>query len=187
MKELVLVSCSGGMDSSTTLSILKLAEYENIRAVHFKYGHRGEECEETAITNVCKVMEIPLTVFDISENYKAMGVEDISMLANKDSKIITGTEAGLKTTAAWHPARNLLFMNYMIALAESEIMRNHYDTVYLTGGFFQLTESATYPDNTSYFVDACLNAAKYGTLIGNRLKPLYGLCNLMKSEQYVLI
>ena len=121
MKELVLVSCSGGMDSSTTLSILKLAEYENIRAVHFKYGHRGEECEETAITNVCKVMEIPLTVFDISENYKAMGVEDISMLANKDSKIITGTEAGLKTTAAWHPARNLLFMNYMIALAESEI------------------------------------------------------------------
>lgn len=331
MKELVLVCCSGGMDSSTTLAILKLAEYENIRAVHFKYGHRGEDCEELAITNVCNAMNVPLTIFDISDNYKAMGVEEISMLANKNAKIITGTEAGLKTTAAWHPARNLLFMNYMIALAESEIMRNHYDVVYLTGGFFQLSESGcfvptdehtittadnmqvqplsvkvgdkilsfnfdkkefepsevkhvyksehdvtykvtisdnspiystrtlllskehpfwikdkgwvetkdlqindvcyglessrtyecvidriekidgkqemwnfhcepnnnfflngilthnTYPDNTSYFVDACLDAAKYGTLIGNRLKPLYCCCNLMKSEQYALI
>ena len=186
-KELVLVSCSGGLDSSTSLAILKLAGYENIIAVHYKYGHRGQESEHIAIQMVCKELNIPLKVFDLEPLYAEIGVESISMLANKNSKIITGTTEGLKTTAAWHPARNLLFMNIMITLAEAEIMKHGYDKVYLCGGFLQLTESATYPDNTPYFANACLNAAKYGTLVGNKIDLLYCLSNLMKAEQFVLI
>lgn len=186
-KELVLVSCSGGLDSSTSLAILKLAGYENIIAVHFMYGHRGQQCEHAAIDDVCNELEIPLKVFDLESIYDEMDVKSISMLANKNAKIITGTTEGLKTTAAWHPARNLLFMNIMITLAEAEIMKHDYDKVYLCGGFLQLTESATYPDNTPYFANACLNAAKYGTLVGNRIDLLYCLSNLMKAEQFVLI
>jgi 7-cyano-7-deazaguanine synthase in queuosine biosynthesis len=186
-KELVLVSCSGGLDSSITLCMLKLSGYSNILPVHFKYGHRGQLAEEMAIKNVCKELNLSLKIFDLQNLYKEIDVESISMLANKNSKIITGTSEGLKTTAAWHPARNLLFMNCMIALAEAEVMKHNYDKIYFAGGFLQLTESATYPDNTPYFADACLKAAQYGTLVGNRFKVLCCLSNLMKFEQFVLI
>jgi 7-cyano-7-deazaguanine synthase in queuosine biosynthesis len=185
--ELVLISCSGGLDSSVSAAILVLAGYKNILPVHFRYGHRGQECEEIAIKNICKELNLPLKIFDLEPIYNEIGVQEISMLANKNSEIITGSEKGLKSVAAWHPARNLLFMNMMIALGESEIMKHNYEKVFLCGGFLQLTESATYPDNTPYFVDACLHAAKYGTLVGNRFKPLYCLSNLMKFEQFVLI
>ncbi len=186
-KDLVLVSCSGGLDSSTTLAILKLSGYKNIIACHFMYGHRGQESEKIAIQNVCKELNVPVRIFNLESIYNEIGVNDISMLANKKAKIITGTTSGLKSTAAWHPARNLLFMTHMIALAEAEVMKYNYSKVYLCGGFLQLTESSCYPDNTPYFCNACLEAAKYGTLIGNRLEPLYCLSNLMKAEQFVLI
>lgn len=186
-KELVLVSCSGGLDSSVTLCVLQLAGYKNIIAVHFKYGARSQLAEEIAIKNITKKLNISLKIFDLEPIYNEIGVQEISMLANKNSEIITGTAKGLKSTAAWHPARNLLFMNMMITLGEAEIMKHNYEKVYLCGGFLQLTESATYCDNTPYFADACLRAAQYGTLIGNRFKPLYCLSNLMKFEQFILI
>lgn len=185
--ELVLICCSGGLDSSCSAAILKLAGYENIIAIHYRYGSRSSDAEEFAITNVCKELNIPLKIFNLENVYKEMDVESISMLSNKNSKIITGTQNGLKTTAAWCPGRNMLFMTLMMILGETEIMKHNYEKVYFSGGFLQLTESATYPDNTPYFVNACLNLGKYGTLIGNRFEILYGLANLMKFEQFVLI
>jgi 7-cyano-7-deazaguanine synthase in queuosine biosynthesis len=182
--ELVLVSCSGGFDSSITLSTLRLSKYNNIIACHFKYGHRGEEAEEMAIKNVCNELDIPLKIFDLSHIYKEINTTGISMLQDEDSEIITGTEKGLKTVAAWTVSRNCIFMTLMGALGEAECMRHNYDTIYLCGGFLQLSESATYPDGTPYFADGVLNSLKYGTLIGNRFKVLYCLSNIMKSEQF---
>jgi len=186
-KELVLVCCSGGFDSSMTLSVLKLSGYENIIACHFDYGSRSADAEKMAITNVCKELDIDLRVFDISGIYSTIGIDGISMLQNVEAEIVTGTTKGLKTTSAWTPARNLLFLTIMGALGEAECMKHDYGKIYIAGGMLQLTESATYPDNTPYFVDAVCNALKYGTLIGNRFKPLYGLSNLMKTEQFYLM
>jgi len=186
-KELVLVCCSGGFDSSMTLAILKLSGYKNVIACHYKYGHRGQNAEEIAIKNVCKELDIPLRIFDIESIYNEIGTDNISMLQNENAEIVTGTTKGLKTTAAWTPARNLLFLTIMGALGEAECMRHDYKTIYLAGGMLQLTESATYPDNTPYFIEAVRGALKYGTLIGNRFKPLYCLSNLMKSEQFWLM
>jgi len=186
-KDLILVCCSGGFDSSMTLSVLKLAKYENVIAVHFKYGHRGQDTEEIAIKNVCKELDIPLRIFNLETIYNEINTDDISMLQNEDSEIITGTGGALKTTAAWTPGRNLLFLTIMGTLGEAECMRHNYDNIYLAGGMLQLTESSVYSDNTPYFLDAVLGALKYGTLIGNRFKPLYGLSNIMKSEQYYLM
>ena len=185
--ELVLVACSGGLDSSITLSILKLAGYHNMIACHFSYGHRGSAAEKLAIQNVCSELQVDLRIFDLESIYGEICIDNISMLQNEKSEIVTGTTKGLKTTAAWTPARNLLFLTVMGALGEAECMRHNYDTIYLAGGMLQLTESATYPDNTPYFADAVKGALKYGTLIGNRFKVLYCLSNLMKSEQFVLI
>jgi 7-cyano-7-deazaguanine synthase in queuosine biosynthesis len=186
-KELVLVCCSGGFDSTLTTCVLKKSGYENIICVHFKYGHRGQDAEEIAIQNVCAKLEIPLRVFDLESLYKTMDTTDISMLQDKDAEIVTGTTKGLKTTAAWTPARNLLFLTIMGALGETECMKHDYGTIHLAGGMLQLSESATYPDNTPYFFDAVKGALKYGTLVGDRFKPLYGLSNLMKHEQYQLM
>jgi 7-cyano-7-deazaguanine synthase in queuosine biosynthesis len=185
-KELVLVSCSSGLDSTCTLQILQLAGYENLVACHFRYGTRSDEAEFLAITNICNHLKIPLRVFDVRNLYTEMGVESISMLANENAEIVTGTTKGLKTTAAWHPMRNGLFQTIMMTFAEAEVMKYDYKKVYFCAGWNQLTESACYPDNTKYFSDACIGMAKYASLVGNRFSMLYCLANLMKTEQYVL-
>lgn len=179
---ITLVSASGGLDSSTTLAALKTADMNPI-AVHFKYGHRGQEAEELAIENITKILDVPLVKFDIEQNMKML---DRGMLTDPTAKITTGTNDGLKTTAAWTVFRNHLFLTYMAGLAESMIMKDNYKNVYITGGFMNLTESGVYPDNSERFVESGLNFFKY-SITGTRIKPLYGLCNILKTEQYLLL
>lgn len=134
---IVLVAASGGLDSSTTLAVLKEAEMNPV-AVHFKYGHRGQEAENLAIKAVTRTLDIPLVEFDIEDNMKKL---DAGMLTDPASAITTGTVGGLKTTAAWTCFRNHFFLTYLGALAESKIMKENYSKVYITGGYLQLTES----------------------------------------------
>ena len=186
-KELVLVSCSGGLDSSCTAAILKLSGYENIILVHYKYGHRGQECEELAIKKVAEQLNLPLKIIDVENLYNTIDIKDVSMLANENAPITTGTVAGLKTVHAWVPGRNMLFMTVMGIIAETEVMKHDFDTVYFVGGWLNLTESGCYNDNSESFCDSFLNMFKYGTLIGSRIKPLFCLSQLMKFEQFALI
>jgi len=81
----------------------------------------------------------------------------------------------------------MFFLNTMAAYAEAQTLKYDYKKVYLLGGFLNLTESGHYPDNSEYFVSAALEYFKYATLIGHRIKPLYCLSNLMKSDQFALI
>ena len=180
----VLVAASGGLDSTTSLAVLKYSGFAPI-AVHFKYGHRGQDCELTAISTICNMLNIPLKVFDIETIVKDLDKD--GMLTTKDSKIITGTEDGLKTTAAWTTWRNGLFLSYMGAYAESLIVKHNYDTIYITGGFMQLSESASFGDNSERFLQSFLKFNRFASICGNRVKPLYGCCDLLKSEQYILL
>lgn len=179
----VLVSSSGGLDSSTTLAILKYAGYQ-VTAVHFKYGHRGQEAEEIAIKTVTDMLDIPLVKFDLENQMKLL---DSGMLTNKDIKITTGTEEGLKTTIAWTCFRNGFFVTYMGALAEKLIIDERLDEVYITGGFMQLTESGTYPDNSERFINSFIKFAKFASICGTRIKPIYACANLLKTEQYIIL
>ncbi len=184
-KDLCAVACSGGLDSTLTLSVLKAAGYDNIVACHFKYGHRGQQCEETAIKKVCKLLDIPIKIFDIESIMRE--IDTFSMLTDDTKEIRTGTAIALKTTEAWVCSRNSIFMVIMTAFVEAQVMLHNYSSVYLLGGFLNLTESGTYPDNSEYFLSSFLEHAKYGTLIGDRIKPLYCLSNIMKSEQWLLV
>ena len=185
MKELCLVSCSGGLDSSTTLAILKLAGYENIIACHFDYGCRSGAAEKIAITNICKELDIPLKIFDISNLMK--DIDTTSMLMDKNAKVTTGTSDDIKSTAAWVHCRNGLFMTIMAAFAEAQVFEKDYDKVYFLGGFLNLTESGVFCDNSEYFQNSAIEFFKYATLIGNRIGLLLGLSDLMKYEQFALI
>ncbi len=184
-QELVLVAASGGMDSSLTLAMLKYAGYNNIMACHFRYGHRGQDAELIAITNVCKELDISLKIFDIESTMRS--IDASTMLMNKDAPITTGTIAGLKTLHAWTPCRNIQFLTWMMTYAEAEVLKHNYESVSLMGGFLQLTESGTYLDNSEYFISSYINMLRYGSIIGDRIKINYGLSNLMKSDQYYLI
>jgi len=184
VRELCVVAASGGFDSSLTLAMLKYAGYENIVACHFKYGHRGQDAEYRAIIDVTSRLGIPLKVLDIEQLVRS--IDPTSMLIDKNAKITTGTRDGLKKLDAWVCGRNMIFLTLMASLAESLTMQHNYDKINLLGGFLNLTESGHYPDNSEYFLSSFLEHAKYGTLVGSRLRPLYGLANLMKSDLWVV-
>lgn len=184
-KELCLVSCSGGLDSTTTLAMLKHAGYENIIACHFDYGCRSGQAEKIAITNICKELVIPLKIFDISALMKS--IDTTSMLMDETAAVTTGTSDDIKTTAAWVHGRNMIFLTIMASFAEAQVMQKGYNKVLILGGMLQLSESGTYPDNSEYFLNSFLELCKYATLIGDRIEPMYGLSDLMKKEQFALI
>lgn len=171
MSELCLVSASGGLDSSTTLGLLKLAGYKNIIACHFDYGQRSNQAEKIAITNVCKQLDIPLKIFDVSGIYGTLGSESISMLLDKNADVVTGTDDEMKTVGAWVPMRNGLFLCLMAALAETEVMKHDYDTVYLLGGMLNLSESGCFVPNSDQMVTSGDNKQidPLGVKIGDKL------------------
>lgn len=183
-KKVVLVAASGGLDSTTTLVTLKEADYCPI-AVHFKYGHRGEDAEHLAILKITEKLKIHLKVFDISTHIKEL--DPHGMLTNRDAKIKTGTDDGLKTTMAWVTWRNGFFLSYMAAYAEKLIIENNLPNVWITGGFMNLSESGVYGDNSERFLKSFLKFNKFASIVGNRVLPLYGLCNILKTEQYHLL
>jgi len=184
-KELCLVSASSGLDSTLTLCVLSLSGYKSITACHFCYNHRGENAEKLAIKNICNKLKIPLKIFDLTNLYKE--IDNESMLTDPNCEITTGTSKGLKQLDAWCNGRNMMFMSVMASYAESQVMKFNYNKVYLLGGFLSLTESGIFPDNSEAFLNSCLEMFKYGTLIGNRIAPLFCLSNIMKHELFVLI
>ena len=129
MNELCLVSCSGGLDSTTTLAMLKLAGYKNIIACHFDYGCRSGAAEKIAITNICKELDIPLKIFDISQLMK--DIDTTSMLTDENAPVTTGTSDDIKSTAAWVHGRNMMFMTIMASYAESQVTQYVYDKILL--------------------------------------------------------
>lgn len=180
----VLVSCSGGLDSTTTLAVLKSSGYD-VDAIHFKYGHRGQDAEQLAIEKITEILDVNLTTFDIQQNMSLL--DKWSMLTDKKHPITTGTEEGLKTTSAWVCMRNSIFLTYIAALAEKLIIHNGYGRIFLTGGFLNLTESGVYPDNSERFVDAFSKFVEFGSIAGTRINILYACANLLKTDQYILL
>ncbi|RLB67491.1 MAG: hypothetical protein DRH04_07905, partial [Deltaproteobacteria bacterium] len=182
-KECVLVICSGGIDSSLTAYVLKLVGYD-VRLVHFDYGQRGEEAERLAVQKLSKKFGIPLYLIKEKDYYKSL--DSKSMLLDKKVEVSTGKVDDIKSTIAWVPVRNLLFLVKTLGIAETLILKNGYKKVWIAGGFAQLSEEGFYPDNSERFINSFLEVAKFGSLVGKKIGFLPVFKDIMKYEEWIL-
>ena len=193
----VLCAASSGIDSTTSLmladKLLRDSETNySIDAVHFKYGHRGQDAELYAIKKIVryankrKKCNFNLKVCNLERIYKSFFKVKNSQLIDKDSTVETGTKDMLKSTIAWVPVRNMLFQTLLMGLAETYILEEGYDKVYIIAGWNQLSEEGFYPDNSARFSNAMQEAGTYGTLVGHRIHQWKLCSNLLKSDQWLV-
>ena len=182
-KQAILVSASGGIDSTLELILAKKFWQKNkVVAVHFKYGQKSQEAELLAVQNICDVLRVELLVIDLSKMFSSFS----SMLLDDEIRVTTGTEP--KTTSAWVPNRNGVFLNCLAAIADDLVLKNVCDEVGICAGFPLITEESVYPDNSGRFIKSFQEFIKFATLAGSRGRiKFFNPCQgLTKAEELVL-
>lgn len=184
-KELVLISASGGLDSSSTAYILKKLGYD-IKLVHFNLNQKSEEAELDAIRKFAEKTNMTLQEIEIGGLFKE--IDKASMITKGSSSNVTsGNYDIIKTSSTWQANRNTIFYSILTAIAETEITTMNYKNVYIAGGFANLTESLTFPDNSEPWADAMIDSTRVGSIHGTRIKQLNVLRNCTKTEEVKLV
>lgn len=116
-QEIAVMSVSGGLDSTTLLHYaVKTLEYR-VFALAFDYGQR-HRYELLCAQRQCSKLDVPLRVLDLSELEMIGG--RMSALINTQLRLPTIQEAmGDPQPASYVPNRNMLFLSYAVAYAES--------------------------------------------------------------------
>lgn len=115
----VVLSISGGADSTTLLSYLLEKGYE-VHAINFQYGSKQNKWEEIAVKQILafyKKRKHPIFFHSINITDVFRGFT--SSLLNKDEKIPEGNykDSNMKSTVV--PSRNLIFASILAGYAES--------------------------------------------------------------------
>ena len=168
MAKNVVISLSGGMDSSTLL-LRCLSEYDNVTAISFDYGQKHRVELERAQSLVDYLNDNPMRVYphDHGENgfsekyskikYQVIKLDGLVNLLN--SALVTGgddvpeghyEEDNMKATVV--PNRNKIFASLVQAVALSEANSNGNDTDIALG--IHAGDHAIYPDCRQEFRDA---------------------------------
>ena len=151
MAKNVVVSLSGGMDSSTLL-LRCLSEYDNVTALSFDYGQKHRVELERAQQLVGYLLQNGLNV-----KYQVIKLDGLVNLLN--SALVTGgedvpeghyEEDNMKATVV--PNRNKIFASITQAVALSEANANGLDTDIALG--IHAGDHAIYPDCRQEFRDA---------------------------------
>jgi len=166
MKKNVVVSLSGGMDSSTLL-LRCLSEYDNITALSFDYGQKHKVELERAQQLVGYLLQNGLNV-----KYQVIKLDGLSTLLN--SALVTGgaevpeghyEQDNMKETVV--PNRNKIFASIVQAVALSEANANGNDTDIALG--IHAGDHAIYPDCRQEFRDADDAAFRIGNWEADRV------------------
>ena len=151
MAKNVVISLSGGMDSSTLL-LRCLSEYDNVTALSFDYGQKHKVELERAQQLVGYLLQNGLNV-----KYQVIKLDGLSSLLN--SALVTGgaevpeghyEQDNMKETVV--PNRNKIFASLIQAVALSEANANGNDTDIALG--IHAGDHAIYPDCRQEFRDA---------------------------------
>jgi 7-cyano-7-deazaguanine synthase len=176
MAKNVVISLSGGMDSSTLL-LRCLSEYDNVTAISFDYGQKHRVELERAQSLVNYLNDNPLRVYPhdhgkngFSESYSKIKYQVIKLdgLVNLLNSALTEggddvpeghyEEDNMKATVV--PNRNKIFASLVQAVALSEATSNGNDTDIALG--IHAGDHAIYPDCRQEFRDADDNAFRLG-------------------------
>ena len=159
MAKNVVVSLSGGMDSSTLL-LRCLSEYDNVTAMSFDYGQKHKVELDRAHELVDYLAKNGHTV-----NYQVIKLDGLVNLLN--SNLVEGgddvpeghyEEDNMKATVV--PNRNKIFASLVQAVALSAANANGNDTDIALG--IHAGDHAIYPDCRQEFRDADDNAFRTG-------------------------
>jgi 7-cyano-7-deazaguanine synthase len=174
MKKCVIL-LSGGLDSATTMAIAQDQEMD-VYALTFKYGQRHEQELEAAV-KLAEHYEV--------EEHKVMEVDLAALVSSAltdESKPIPtdrpADEISSKIPETYVPARNLIFLGFALAWAES-IEAN---AVFIGANAL---DYSGYPDCRPEFYTAFQQVADLGTksgLEGQGVEIRYPLINMTKAQ-----
>lgn len=183
--EMVLISASGGLDSCCTAYILEQLGYK-VKLVHFNLNQKSEEAELESLKEFAKATDMEFQIIEIGELFKE--IDRASMISKSNNIDVTsGNFEIIKTASTWQANRNTIFYSILVAIAETEITMNGYSKVYIAGGFANLTESLTFPDNSEPWADAMIDSCRVGSIHGTKIKQLNVLRNCTKTEEIALV
>jgi 7-cyano-7-deazaguanine synthase len=159
--KIAIILCSGGIDSVVTAHyIKKKKKYKKLKIIFFDYGQRSLINEEFFSKKCAK---------NIGADYikiKLKWLSEISdSLINKQKRIKQISKKDLKNTQKesikyYVPCRNLIFISYALALAESIYVKEKKDCDIFVG--FKCEGKESYPDTTREFVEKFNNLSKNG-------------------------
>ncbi len=163
----VAVSCSGGLDSTTVLYLLKEQGYE-VTLVHFLYNCLAEEREVERVRKIAKHGNFNLVFIPIPNVLSGTLME--GHYYSNDSGL-----PGAEYAYDWVSARNLVMLSLLTAFAES----NNYGYIAFGGN---LEESGAYPDNEEEFGRRFNEILPFAVQNGVKIELIQPLAHLMKHE-----
>ena len=176
MKKHVVISLSGGMDSSTLL-LRCLKEYDTVTAISFDYGQkhrveleRAQSLYEYILCEQAKVTGGPLTKFNLTHQIITLD----GLMSLLDSALVMGgdevpeghyEEDNMKATVV--PNRNKIFSSIVQAVALSVANRTGENCDIALG--IHAGDHDIYPDCRQEFRDADMEAFKLGNWDADRV------------------
>lgn len=109
-----ILSLSGGLDSTTVLAWLLDAGIQPL-CYWFDYGSKHNPFERDAVQNVARYYGVSVTALDLREGFR--GLRSNLLLSGGDIPEGHYTDASMSQTVV--PGRNLIFLSYAAAVAES--------------------------------------------------------------------
>lgn len=147
---------SGGLDSTVSLAAAARAMHV-VLALTFDYGQRAARREREASARIARRFGVPHRVVEIPW----LAGLTATALVNRSAALPRRTMSKASAKAVWVPNRNGVFIEVAAAHAESLGA-----TRLITG--FNREEAATFPDNSTAYVDAVNRALSFST--ANRVR-----------------
>jgi 7-cyano-7-deazaguanine synthase len=147
-----IILCSGGIDSVVTAYyVRKRLKYENMKVLFFDYNQKSLIQERKASKKCAEKLNADFVEIEL----KWLG-EISGSLINKKGKVKKLIKKDLKDTKKesenWYvPCRNLIFLSYALAFAESVYIKNKEKSDIFIG--FKCEGQESYPDTTPGFVN----------------------------------
>jgi 7-cyano-7-deazaguanine synthase len=160
MKKKAIVLLSGGLDSSTTLAIAGDMGFEPY-ALSFQYGQRNQKEIRSAqeIARSLNVTEHLIMDIDLSAIGGSALTDRIPVPKMRKEQEIYGD-----IPVTYVPARNIIFLSFALAWAESLKISDIFIGV-------NALDYSGYPDCRPAFISAFENMANIGTRTGNEDNP----------------